>query len=78
VGSANASVSIFDASAGQVVAQVNGFGDFPFAIAQLDPTGDRARLVTTVFGNCRLGFLDVDYAEPWNARLRGLVGTCPQ
>jgi hypothetical protein len=85
VGSANSQVSIYDAGAGQVVAQVNGLGDFPFAIAQLlDPAtggpagGDRARLVTSVFGNCRLGFLDVDYAEPWNARLRGLVGNCPQ
>lgn len=75
-GSANGTISIYDAAAGEVVGQVNGLGDYPFQIAQVADPGDRARLVATVFGGCGLAFVDVDYAQPWNARLRATIGKC--
>ena len=55
---------------------MNGLGDYPFQIAQVADPGDRARLVATVFGGCGLAFVDVDYAQPWNARLRATIGKC--
>ena len=75
-GSLNGTLSIYDAGAGEVVAQVNGLGDYPFQLTQLTDPGDRARLVATVFGSCSLAFVDVDYVQPWNARLRASIGKC--
>jgi hypothetical protein len=76
VSSLNGAVAIYDAGVGQVVSQVNGLGDYPFEIVQLPPSGDRARLAVTVFGQCRLAFLDVSYADPADSRLRALLGNC--
>ena len=73
------SVAIYDATASQVVAQVERLGTAPFALVQLgDSTdGTKAQIALSIFGDCRVALIDVDYARPWQARLRGRLGSCP-
>jgi hypothetical protein len=83
-GSGNSSISIYSAGAEDVVAQlnisqsINAAADFPFALAQLpvQPADTTARFVVSIFGTCQLAFVDVDFAQPANARLRSVVGQC--
>jgi hypothetical protein len=73
------SVSIYDSTAGQVVAQVERLGNAPFAMVQLadSPDGTKAQVALSVFQDCRIALIDIDYARPWQARLRARLGSCP-
>jgi len=73
------SVAIYDASAGQVVGQIENLGLSPFAITQFpsQPGDTTARLAVSVFQECRVALIDVNYARPWEVRLRGRLGSCP-
>ncbi len=73
------SVAIYDASAGQVVGQIENLGVSPFAIAQFPahPGDTTARLAVSVFEECRVALIDVNFARPWEVRLRGRLGSCP-
>jgi hypothetical protein len=71
-------VVIYDTGQGQVVAQVERLGDSPFSIRQLDsPDPGTARLAVTVFGSCRVAFLEVPLNKPYATSLRGRAGSCP-
>ncbi|MBS2025850.1 MAG: hypothetical protein JST92_25900 [Deltaproteobacteria bacterium] len=74
------SLDIYDTTASQVVARVEGLGDTPYALAQLpvQPGDTSAKLVVSVFGACRIALIDVSYAQPWQSRLRARLGSCPQ
>ena len=71
---------VLDVAREQIVGQVEGLGDSPFAIAQFPPqAGDAgAHLVVTMFGSCRISLIDVPYADPASASLRATVGSCPK
>ena len=73
------SVAIYDATAGQVVAQVERLGSAPFAMVQLADSADgtKAQVALSVFQDCRIALIDIDYARPWQARLRARLGSCP-
>ena len=72
-------VAVYDTSSAQVVAQVERLGNAPFALVQLADSADgtKAQVALTVFGECRVALIDVDYARPYQARLRGRLGSCP-
>ena len=77
------SIAFYDVGLDQVVGQVEHLGDSPFSVVQvpcpstgLDFSGS-ACLATTVFGECRVAFIEVPLAQPWNALLRGRAGSCP-
>jgi DNA-binding beta-propeller fold protein YncE len=76
---ANGSVAIYDATAGQVVAQVERLGTAPFAMVQLADSADgtKAQVALSIFQDCRIALIDIDYARPWQARLRARLGSCP-
>ena len=87
VGETSGSVSIYDTTAGQVVANLENLGMLPFSVVQLppqpadtaagsDPADPRAHLAVTMFYNCRIALLDVPLARPWKAALRATVGSC--
>lgn len=78
-------VSLYDDDAALMVAQVNGVGSQPYAIAVQpsgscsDPTGssDRptlARIFVTNFGDARVAVIDVDLARPERATLVAHLG----
>jgi len=71
---------VLDVAREQIVGQVEGLGDSPFAIAQFPPqAGDAgAHLVVTMFGSCRISLIDVPYADPASASLRANLGSCPK
>lgn len=77
--SGNGTLDVFDSASGQVVARVDKLGNLPYAIAQLPPKpGDAAaRLVITVFGECRLAAVEVPFDQPWRASLKARLGSCP-
>jgi hypothetical protein len=75
------SVAIYDVGQQAVLAKVDGLGDSPFSITQLPcptpgPGAASACLAVSVFGECRLAFIEVPLAQPWNAVLRGRAGGC--
>jgi hypothetical protein len=76
------SVVIYDTGADQVVAQVGRLGDSPYMIQQVPcPSGPghagSACLATSVFGECRVAFIEVPLSQPELSSLRGLAGSCP-
>ena len=73
----NGVVDVFDVAQDQVVAQVEKLGDTPFALARLPSPATVARAAVSVFGDCRLGLVEVPLDKPWNATLRARVGACP-
>jgi hypothetical protein len=70
-------VDIFDVAQDQVVAKVERLGVQPFTLVQLPGPAGVARLAVSIFGDCRLGLIEVPLDQPWNSKLRGRVGTCP-
>jgi hypothetical protein len=68
---------IYDTGNRQVVAQVERLGDTPFTLKLLPSPAGSARLVASVFGDCRLSLIEVPLDQPWNAALRGRAGKCP-
>ena len=70
-------VDVFDVAQDQVVGQIARLGDTPFAMARLPSPGNVARAAVSVFGDCRIGLLEVPLDKPWNATLRARVGACP-
>jgi len=68
---------IYDTGNRQVVAQVDRLGDTPFTLKLLPSPSGSARLVASVFGDCRLSLIEVPLDQPWNAALRGRAGKCP-
>ena len=72
-------VAVYDATASQVVAQVERLGSAPFALVQLADSldGTKAQVALSIFGDCRVALIDIDYRRPWQARLRGRLGSCP-
>jgi hypothetical protein len=70
-------VDIFDVGQDQVVAKVERLGVQPFTLVQLPGPAGVARLAVSIFGDCRVGLIEVPLDQPWNTRLRGRVGTCP-
>jgi hypothetical protein len=72
-------LAIYDASVGQVVGQIENLGISPAALVQLPlrPGDTTARLAVNVFEECRVALVDVNYARPWEVRLRGRLGSCP-
>jgi hypothetical protein len=70
---------IYDSTQNRIIAQVEGLGDSPYAIAQFPPAmGDvSAKLVVTMFGSCRISLVEVPFDIPANASLRANVGSCP-
>ena len=73
------SVAIYDVGRQAVVSVVEGLGDSPYTIARLPcpaAAGNAACLAVSVFGECRVGFIQVPLDAPWNAALRGRGGTC--
>jgi hypothetical protein len=77
---ANGTVAVFDSSSGQVVAQVEQLGSSPWGMVQLADSDDgtKAQIAITIFQDCRIALMDVDYERPWLARVRGRLGSCPQ
>ena len=74
----NNAVAIVDTATDQVVTLVRRLGDSPFMIQEVNcPTAGSACLVTSVFGACRLGLIEVPRSQPAQAKLRALAGTCP-
>jgi hypothetical protein len=79
------SVVIYDTGTDQVVAQVGRLGDSPFMIQQIPCPPDMpglifsgsACLATTVFGACRVAFIEVPLSQPQTSSLHGLAGSCP-
>jgi hypothetical protein len=77
------SVLVYDTGADRVVAQVGRLGDSPFMIQQIPcPSGSSAFsasacLATSVFGECRVAFIEVPLNQPELSGLRGLAGHCP-
>jgi hypothetical protein len=70
-------VALYDTGAQQVVGQIENLGDSPFSAQLLSSDGITARLAVTVFKGCKVALLEVPLAAPWQASLRGRVGTCP-
>jgi hypothetical protein len=70
-------VAIYDTGVQQVVGQIENLGDSPFSAQLLSSDGLTARLAVTVFKGCKVALLEVPLAAPWQASLRGRVGTCP-
>ena len=70
-------VDVYDAALDQVVGEITKLGDTPYSMVLLPSTGNVARVAVSVFGDCRLGLLEVPLDKPWNAKLRARVGACP-
>ena len=70
-------VAIYDTGTQQVVAQLERLGDTPYSLKALPSPAGTARLVVSVFGDCRLGLIEVPLDRPWDAALRARLGTCP-
>jgi hypothetical protein len=70
-------VDVFDVAQDQVVGQIERLGDTPFAMARLPSPANVARVAVSVFGDCRIGLMEVPLDKPWNATLRARVGACP-
>ena len=70
-------VDVFDVAQDQVVGQITKLGDTPFALARLPSPANVARAAVSVFGDCRLGLIEVPLDKPWTATLRARVGACP-
>src|SRR6266481_5055224 len=76
------SVLIYDTGQDRVVAEVGRLGDSPYMIQQIPcPAGSahagNACLATSVFGECRVAFIEVPLSQPEQSALRGLAGSCP-
>jgi hypothetical protein len=78
VGELTGSVAIYDVGQDQVVTLVERLGTTPFTLASVPcPAGtNSACLAATVFGECRVAFLEVPLDQPQNATLRGRAGGC--
>jgi len=61
----------------EVAAALDRLGDTPFTLKLLPSPSGSARLVASVFGDCRLSLIEVPLDQPWNAALRGRAGKCP-
>ena len=71
-------VAIVDTATDEVVTLVRRLGDSPFIIKEVDcPIAGSACLVTSVFGACRIGLIEVPRSQPEQAKLRALAGSCP-
>lgn len=70
-------VDVFDVAQNVVVAEIPRLGDTPFAMARLPSAAGVARVAVSVFGDCRLGLLEVPLDQPSSAVLRGRAGSCP-
>jgi hypothetical protein len=68
---------LYDAGARQVVAQLERLGDVPFTVKLLPSPAGVARLAVSVFGDCRVAFVEVPLDRPWDVALRGRAGSCP-
>lgn len=68
---------LYDTGTRAVVAQVERLGDVPFTLKMLPSPLGTARLAASVFGDCRVAFLEVPLNQPWQAALRGRAGSCP-
>jgi hypothetical protein len=68
---------LYDTGTRAVVAQLERFGDVPFTLKLLPAPAGMARLAVSVFGDCRVAFVEVPLAQPWLAALRGRAGSCP-
>jgi hypothetical protein len=73
------SLAIYDTSTGSVVGQIEHLGIAPTRLVQLPlrPGDTTARLAVNVFQECRVALVDVNFARPWEVRLRGRLGSCP-
>ena len=76
------SVIIVDTSSMDVVAKAGRLGDSPFTIQEISCPADAAFadsscLATTVFGECRVGLIEVPKSQPENTLVRALAGKCP-
>jgi hypothetical protein len=81
VGERNNSVAIFDTGTSEVVAQVGRLGDSPFMIQRIDCPAAKsgsACLAVSVFGECRIGLIEVPMDQPSGTSLRALAGSCPK
>ena len=72
----SSTVDVFDVVQDQVVGEVQRLGDTPYSFAELPGKPNLARAVVSIFGDCRLGLLEVPLDKPWNVSLRGRVGSC--
>jgi len=72
-------VAIYDTGLRAVVAVVEHLGLYPFSLAQVPcpASAGSACVAATVFGECKLAFIEVPLAAPWTAELRGRAGGCP-
>jgi hypothetical protein len=70
-------VTLYDTGVQQVVGQVENLGDSPFTAQLLSNDGTTAQLAVSVFKGCKVALLEVPLAAPWQASLRGRVGSCP-
>jgi hypothetical protein len=72
-------LGVYDVGRQTVVAVVEGLGDSPFNVTRVPcppEAAGSACLAATVFGECKLAFVEVPLAAPWNAVLRGRGGGC--
>lgn len=82
-GEQNGAMAVYDTGTQEVVAQVERLGDTPFTLRQVPcpaspgPGAASACIVSTVFGDCKLDFIEVPLSHPWDAAVRGRAGSCP-
>jgi hypothetical protein len=78
----NNGVDIVDTATGGVVAVAGRLGDSPFMIQEIScppdaSFADSACLAATVFGECRVAFIEVPKSQPTLTKVRALAGSCP-
>ena len=76
-------VVIVDTATGEVVGVADRLGDSPFMMQEIpcpsDPLfTDSACLAVSVFGDCRIGLIEVPKSQPAQTKVRALAGSCPQ
>jgi hypothetical protein len=74
-------VAIVDTGTSQVVAQIDGLGNSPFNIQNVDcpsSLAGSACLAVSVFADCRIALIQVPKADPAASSLRALAGSCPK
>jgi hypothetical protein len=74
-------IAFYDTGRQTVVSQVQGMGDSPFDVQQVTcppEAAGSACLAVTVFGECRIAFVQVPLDTPWNATFNGRGGGCLQ